>query len=406
MAAVPERGPLSLARRAARRLARPPTPPPQPVSPPPALLELRRHGPLPLVPGKPDARALRIAFVIPSFRRGSGGHSTIANLVRGLEAAGHTCSLWVEDLEGRHAGESSSDLRRTFHDFFGGLEGAFHAGFAAWTGADVCVATGWQTVHRVLRLPDCAARAYLVQDHEPEFYATSAESTWAAETYGLGLHCIAASAWLAELVRDRYGAEADHFDLGVDHAAYARRDVPRSDEQILFYARAVTPRRAVPLGLLALTELHRRRPTVDIALFGDTTPVDAPFPHRHLGVLEHAELAALYAEATVGMVLSTTNPSLVGQEMLACGLPCVELASASMVHTFGSGGPLELAAFDPLALADALERLLDDPDLRERRSREGVAFAAGRTWEAAAAQVEAGLLHALTQAAGGAARTG
>jgi glycosyltransferase involved in cell wall biosynthesis len=399
-------GPLSLARRAARRLARRPTPLTLPVSAPPALLELRRHGALPLVPGTPDARVLRIAVVIPSFRRGSGGHSTIANLVRGLERAGHTCSLWLEDLEGRHAGQSSSEVRAGFHEFFGRLDGAFHAGFGAWTGADVCVATGWQTVHRVLRLSDCAARAYLVQDHEPEFYATSAESTWAAETYGLGLHCIAASAWLAELVRDRYGATADHFDLGVDHSVYAPSDEARRDESVVFYARAVTPRRAVPLGLLALAELHRRRPGVDIRLFGDVTPVDASFPHRHLGVLEGPALAALYAESTAGVVLSTTNPSLVAQEMLACGLPCVELASESMLHTFGADGPLELAAFDPLALADALERLLDDQEARERRSREGIAFVASHTWERASAQVEAALRQALAQAAAGAAPSG
>ena len=87
--------------------------------------------------------------------------------------------------------------------------------------------------------------------------------------------------------------------------------------------------------------------------------------------------------------------------MLACGLPCVELASESMVDTFGADGPLELAAFDPVALADALERLFDDPELRERRSREGIAFVAERTWERAAAQVEAGLRNALVRATGG-----
>ena len=92
MTAVP--GPLSLARRLARR----PMPQTLPVSAPPALLEFRRHGALPLVAGDPDSRVLRIAIVIPSFRRGSGGHSTIADLVRGLEEAGHTCSLWLEDL--------------------------------------------------------------------------------------------------------------------------------------------------------------------------------------------------------------------------------------------------------------------------------------------------------------------
>jgi glycosyltransferase involved in cell wall biosynthesis len=395
MAAVP--GPLSLARRLARR----PMPQTLPVSAPPALLEFRRHGALPLVAGDPDARVLRIAVVIPSFRRGSGGHSTIADLVRGLEAAGHTCSLWVDDLEGRHAGESSSGLRQTFHEFFGELRGAFHAGFSAWTGADVCVATGWQTVHRTLRLPDCVARAYLVQDHEPEFYATSAERVWAEETYRLGLHCVAASPWLAAMVRDLYGATSDHFDLGVDHATYAPRDVHRKPDRVLFYARAVTPRRAVPLGLLALAELHRRRPGGDIVLYGDTTPVEAPFPHRHLGVLDAPDLATAYAEASVGLVLSTTNPSLVGQEMLACGLPCVELASASMRESFGMDGPFELASLDPLALADAIERLLDDPELRERRSRDGIAFVAQRTWERAAAQVEAGLLAAIGHAARG-----
>jgi O-antigen biosynthesis protein len=400
MPAVPMRGPLSLARRAARRLARRPAPDPLPVSAPPALLEYRRHGELSLVPGDANARTLRIAIVIPAFRRGSGGHSTIADLVRGLEAAGHTCSLWLDDLEGRHAGEQGSDLARAFREFFGGFDGGFHAGFSAWTGADVCVATGWQTVHRTLRLNDCAARAYLVQDHEPDFYATSAERTWAAETYTLGLHCVAASPWLAGKVRELYGATADHFDLGVDHSAYAPREERRRDDQVLFYARAVTPRRAVPLGLLALGELHRRRPQVDIALFGDTTPVVAPFRHRHLGVLDAGDLAAAYAEATIGLVLSTTNPSLVGQEMLACGLPCVELASESMRESFGTDGPFELAAFDPLALADAIERLLDDPPLRDRRAREGIAFAAQRTWERAAAQVEAGLRTAVVRAAG------
>ena len=56
-------------------------------------------------------------------------------------------------------------------------------GFADWYGADVAVATGWQTVFPVLEQHGVRARAYLINDHEPEFYATSVESIWAAETY-------------------------------------------------------------------------------------------------------------------------------------------------------------------------------------------------------------------------------
>ncbi|MBI5105922.1 MAG: glycosyltransferase family 4 protein, partial [Solirubrobacterales bacterium] len=329
------------------------------VRTPPALLDVLRDGPAPLAPGaNPDAADLDIAIVIPQFRRGSGGHHTIADLVRGLEARGHRLSLWVEDEEGRHEGE---DVDKLFPQFFGPVAARTRVGSPP--PSDVVVATGWQTVPAALRAT-AKARAYLVQDHEPEFYGTSAERLWAAWTYGQGLHCICASPWLADLVRDQYGASASPFDLGVAHEHYRPLPTHRRDDLVLVYGRAVTPRRAVPLALLAMTELHRRRPDVEIALFGEAREVATPFPHRHLGVLEPPQLAHAYASAAVGLVLSLTNPSLVPTEMLACGLPVVDVASPSMVATFGAGGPVELAEPDPLALCAAVERLLDDLVLR------------------------------------------
>ena len=345
-----------------------------------------------------DARSLSVAVVVPSFRRGSGGHATIANLLRGLESAGHRCSTWVLDEEGRHAAESAAATAALFEGFFGPLAGPVHGSFEGWAGADVVVATGWQTVAKVLRLPGASARAYLVQDHEPEFYPTSAEGEWAAWTYRQGLYCIAASPWLAQLLRERYNASATAFDLGVDHEHYRPVAVGRREDQVLFYARAVTPRRAVPLGLLALEELHRRRPRVQIALFGEARAIDASFPHRGLGVLEASELARAYSTATVGLVLSLTNPSLIPQEMLACGLPCVDVASASMLATYGTDGPATLAPPHPIALCEAIEALLDDPDHRARLAARGLQWANARTWPAAATQVEAGLRAAMRDA--------
>jgi glycosyltransferase involved in cell wall biosynthesis len=160
---------------------------------------------------------------------------------------------------------------------------------------------------------------------------------------------------------------------------------------VLFYARAATPRRAVPLGMLALQELHRRRPDVEIALFGEAATLATPFPHRHLGVLEAARLARAYATATVGVVLSMTNPSLVPLEMLACGLPVVDLSVEPTVETFGADGAITLAQLDPLALCHAIERLLDDLALRAERSRVGAEWVGERTWARAAEQVELGL---------------
>lgn len=359
---------------------------------PAALAELARVGAAELVPEPPAQKGpLRIATIVPSFRRGSGGHMTIANLMRELRSLGHDVSLWLEDCEGRHAREAEAVTRSSFAEFFGVGGMQLQASYEAWRGADVVLATGWQTVARALLLEGVGARAYLVQDHEPDFYPASAERLFAEETYRQGLHCIAASEWLAELLRTRYGASASHFDLAVDQGIYRPGVQERREDLVVFYARAVTPRRAVPLGLLALAELARRRPEIEIALFGEDRPLDVPFKHTNLGVLPAGELARLYRQATVGMVFSLTNPSLIGLEMMACGLPCVEVASDSMVATFGKDGPLELVETKPLSVCGALERLLNDHAVHERASRAGVELMAGRIWPRAAERVEPGL---------------
>jgi glycosyltransferase involved in cell wall biosynthesis len=357
-----------------------------------------REGAAPLIdagPGVADRDRLHVAMVIPPFGIGSGGHNSIFQLCLGLERMGHTVSIWLHDPVGQQDAEWPAVVRDQIRSHFAPVSGPVYRGFDHWFGADVVVATGWQTVYPVMTLPSCRARCYLVHDHENEFYATSAESLWAEQTYRLGLFNICSSPWLASIVRERYGGRTSTFDFGVDHDVYRPLDVPRRHDTVLFYARHVSPRRAVPLGLLALAELRRRRPDARIVFFGfDETP-QTSFPFEHVGVASHRELAALYNEATVGLVLSLTNYSLVPQEMLACGLPCVDLAGFSAEAVFGDAGAVELAPPRVDALAGAIERLLHDEVLWQRRSEAGRAFVADRTWERAAEQVERGLREAL-----------
>jgi glycosyltransferase involved in cell wall biosynthesis/SAM-dependent methyltransferase len=362
-----------------------------------AVTELKRDGEAPLlepVPGMAEAERLHVAVVIPHFRRGSGGHSTIYNLLTRLEDRGHLVSTWVNDPAGYMRDYPAAVVRGDLREFFRPTRGPVFKGFDRWHGADVVLATGWDTVFPVLRLDQCRARAYLVQDHEPEFFATSAEALWARETYSMGLHCITAGPWLRDLLATRYGATASSFDLGVDHDVYHPRPVVRRDDTIVFYARHVTPRRGVPLGVQALAEVHRRRPGTRFVLFGDT-PMDLPFPYEQLGVASPEELAWAYSEATVGLSISLTNYSLIPQEMMACDLPVVEIAGDNLERVFGAGGPARLAAPDPLELADALVGLLDDDAERARRAEAGRRFVEGKTWEHAADQLEAGLRDAL-----------
>jgi O-antigen biosynthesis protein len=358
-----------------------------------------RDGPaqlLDLPPGMASRERLRLALVLPPFTKGSGGHYLLLQILRRLELRGHVCSVWLHDYYGGWSGVRGGQIRHDIREYFAPIEGTVYNGFDEWHGADVVIATGWQTVHPVLLLPDCYARVYMVNDYEPEFFAASAERSIAADTYRQGLHCIAGSPWLRDLLRERHGASAEALQYGVDHDIYhPRDDVPRRTDTVIYYARTSTQRRAVPIGLLALAELHRRRPDIRIVLFGTGEYMRTPFPYELTGVLTPEELARLYAEATVGLCLSLTNFSLMPKEMLACGLPCVELAGVSAESIFGADGPIELVPLDPMRLADAMERLLDDQELWQRRSAEGREFVASHTWERSTDEVEAGIRHAL-----------
>ena len=141
---------------------------------------LARSGPAPLRADAEAARRerLRVAVLVPPFARGSGGLTTILALVRTLAGRGHSCSLWLEDPH-RRAPQRGRGVERRLREQFGPVPAEVHSGFSAWTGADVVVATGWETVARALLLPGCAARAYLVQDYEPDFFPASAEARWA-----------------------------------------------------------------------------------------------------------------------------------------------------------------------------------------------------------------------------------
>jgi O-antigen biosynthesis protein len=359
-----------------------------------------RDGPAPLlgpVPGMSGREHLRLAMVIPPFNRGSGGHNTLFQIFTRLERRGHACSVWLADYHGYARAVWPAVLRQEIREYFAPYEGPVYKGFENWQGADVVIATGWQTVHALLGLDHCRTRAYIVNDHEPEFFSSSAEQVIAADTYRHGMHCIAASPWLRDLLIERYGTTAEAFQLGVDHEVYRPRPVAREPATVVYYARYATARRAVPVGLMALSELKRRRPEVRVVLFGSDQVLDASFPYEHLGVLSPEQLPWLYSQATVGLCLSLTNFSLMPKEMLACGLPCVELAGVSAESIFGPAGPLALAPLDPHRIADAMERLLDDRSEWERRSRAGIEFVASHTWDHATDEVEAGLRHALAR---------
>jgi len=135
-----------------------------------------------------------------------------------------------------------------------------------------------------------------------------------------------------------------------------------------------------------------------VDLFGsEHAPPHLPYPFTHHGVLSAARLGAMYRRASIGMVFSATNYSIIPREMMACGLPVVELNSDSSRLSFPNG-IAELSDPTPESVAAHLKTLLLDRRRREQLTRQALDFLAGFSWEQSARDIEAALLSRLGRA--------
>lgn len=344
-------------------------------------LELEAHEPR-------AAGPMSIAWVVPPWGIGSGGHTTIFRLIAQLERRGHRCVVHLFDpfgMDGRQGWVLRDEIRRHFVP----IEAQVFRGFDDWRRADVAVATNWWSAWAVRDLTGCLEKAYLVQDDEARFYSTSAEQLWAEETYRMGYRGIAFTRWMAERLERQHGMSARHFDCGTDLDSYPFGDGEREPGLIAVYARRETDRRAVDLALAGLATLVERRPGIRIAFFGSNVKPLSPVVAHNFGVLPPRHLSELYRQASAGVVLSLTTHSLVSQEMMASGLPVVELNGDNVTSSLGADGDRALLTEPhPDAIADALGRILDDPADARAMALRARRFVEQLTWEGAGDQVE------------------
>ncbi|MFN8422555.1 MAG: FG-GAP-like repeat-containing protein [Anaerolineae bacterium] len=282
---------------------------------------------------------LAVKVLVPEPPPGSGGHTSIFRMAAALCDAGHDVAVHI-DRGPLMRGVTEAEAERYIRAHFPPSPAAIRLGRDLGP-ADVAIATGWTTAAVAAWAPDIGTRLYFVQDYEPFFQPLSADYVAAAHTYRLGLGHITLGPWLAALIETRFGGRARPIDFGVEHDRYGPREAaPESATppaaparpRIVFYARAITPRRGVVLGLEALKRVRAVRPDVDIVLYGgEPRPGLADFPHAQAGVLDALALAALYHGATVGLALSYTNLSFVPLEMMG-------LRPARRRRAHGAGG--------------------------------------------------------------------
>ncbi len=341
---------------------------------------------------------LRITWIIPKLIIGGGGHRNILRAAYHLEKFGHQLELYFTDSD-----LNSQQLGEAVRTHFYPLQCPMHRYEGTIRPTDVLFATHWTTVNAAMKNQTAAREIiYFVQDFEPAFAPMGTEYILAENTYRMGLYAITSGRWCEEFLKTQFGCEADHFLFPVDRTIYHPRPRTKQGTNIVFFAKPEMPRRCFELGVMALEEFHRLRPEVEIVLFGsshlESKPLPMPAPVRNLlrrvgnpGSPNVAplpfpatvrsllpaidDLAKMYADADLGIAFSTTNPSLVPYEMMACGLPIVDLDRPGNETNYGGRKDIAvLANPDPPTMAKRISDLLSDPEELSGRSQRGLEF--------------------------------
>lgn len=328
--------------------------------------------------GSPEVQR-RVNWIIPNFHRSSGGLRTIFRAALAQEQAGYEVHFYVFGETHYVSGSEAAEAIRSFYP----LKAAAHLGVEDMLPAEFCLATSWITAYPLRAFKGCRRKIYFVQDEESLFMPESSGKALAEETYRFGFDCVCAGRWLARRMRE-YGNRAVAFELAYDPKLYSPGPETPNQKRVVFYSRYQTPRRGAELGLLALGLLKAKHPEVEIVLYGsDDVPYTLPFDYTLVGILKPHETAELYRNATVGLSISLTNYSLVPQEMLACGLPVVEVNHPSLQAAYpASSLGIRLIPPTPERLADALSEFITMTPAERRSMREAAAqLVSHLSWE-------------------------
>ena len=183
-----------------------------------------------------------------------------------------------------------------------------------------------------------------------------------------------------------YGSDAPTLALPSGVAPPPEGDGPGRDIDVL-YAGKIERRKGSDVLLDALEKL----PAVRLTLVGDAGGIDLPTGRVDaVGYVEPSRVRDYFRRAKIGLCPLPKGVSEVSDqftspmkimEMMACGTAIVASDLPSVRETLSDGkNALLVPPNDPAALAAAVRRLLDDPELRGRLTAQALADVAAYTW--------------------------
>jgi len=319
---------------------------------------------------------LRVVYVTEGTGVG-GGHRDIFEHLNRLLERGHEVELYT-------LGEQPDwfPLRAPVRSFE-----YYDELVEALSGIDaIKVATWWNTASPVWQASVLhGIPVYFVQDIETSYYPDDADVRYAVlDSYRPEFRYMTISAWNRERLRE-LGLDAELIPPGIDLETFRPLGGTRRRNDMVLALGRSNPLKNLPLtidGWKALSATATDGAAAELCLFGIEPELATEHGVRYVEAPDDEQVNELFNQATVFVQTSTHEGfALPPLEAMATGGAVVCTDAHGNRDFCVDGENCLMPEPNPAAVGEALGRLLDDPELRERLGRAGTETAQGYTWE-------------------------
>jgi glycosyltransferase involved in cell wall biosynthesis len=313
---------------------------------------------------------LKVVYVTEDTGLG-GGHRVVFHHLNGLKARGHDVELYT--LDGPPDWFDLEVPVRTFTRYE-----ELRAALAPLEA--VKVATWWNTAAPVWRASvRRGIPVYFVQDIETSYYPDPESHGEVLDSYRHEFRYVTTSGWVAERLREMH-VDPTIVPPGVDLGTFHPLGRERHERSMLALARS-NPLKDFDLTRRAYEALPAPRP--ELWLFGiEPELADDLAAHYHEAPTD-GEINELLNTATTFVQTSRHEgfclPIL---EAMATGVPVVCTDADGNRDFCRDGENCLMPEATPQAVRDAIRRVLEEAELRERLASEGMETARRYAWEA------------------------
>jgi glycosyltransferase involved in cell wall biosynthesis len=254
---------------------------------------------------------------------------------------------------------------------------------------DIAVCTIWHSAYALARFNATSAKYYFVQDFEPLFYPAGTVYALAEATYRFGFAGLVNTPGLEQLYAG-YGNPSASFVPAVELVG-DREEKPsnRSDVpvQVVLYGRPTTDRNGFEL-LAAASKMLKQRFGAGVRIVSAGEDFD-PGDYGLRGIVDNLgllrtrdEIHQLYVDSDIGVCcMFSKHPSYQPFEYLAAGAAVVTNTNSATSWLLRDGENCIVTEPFPIAIADAIGRLVIDAELRLKLAARGHDDVTSVDWE-------------------------